>query len=866
MIRRRFLLLTFLLLGLSLTPQQSHATHMQGVDLTYECLTNCIIRVHLRAYRNCGGAIGITNNVTMTPVTQGCNAPIAVSNWSQQLTTEVTPVCATVLTQCSTPGAQITGVQEYYWFRDYDICSSPNCIISISWGSCCRNSDITSGAANQGMGISATTINTNITPCNSSPQFTNPPVPYICAGQPYVFNQGAVDPEGDQLVYSLGPCYTNNGGQVTYAPGFSPTQPLGASWNVSINSQTGDITVIPQPGLIEIAVLCVYVEEWRNGVLINTIVRDVQINVISCPNNTLPNATGVQNVVGGTATAPWEVTVCAGTPLSLDVPVIDPDAGQTHSLAWDQNIQGATFTGGGQADTITGVTPTGQFNWTPPATGVYTFLVTMQDDACPIFGQNQYTVIINVQGGLPGASISAVPTGCTNVSLNANPGTGQTGPYTYSWFGDGNLTINQNAANQTLSHTYPGPGSYEVNVEITDAFGCVSILTDTVVIPNGPTADAGPDISVCSGYNVTLGSTNLPGGQTYLWAPGTGLSSTTISDPVLNYTTPGNQPDTLDFTVSATTGFCTSIDYVTVVVYPTPVATITGNNSICAGDQTTLTANGGTSYLWSTGETTQSITVQPSQTMTYSCTAIDNGCSSQPMQYTVTVTNGPSTSIAGDNMVCAGGDVTLTATGGSAWQWSTGQTTQSIVVGNVQGSTTVSVIASDNGCPGPPATFTIDLHEKPAANFAAPEVCDGATTNFNDQSTINGGSVVAWTWDFDDPNTGTSNTSGLQNPSHDFSGPGTYTVQLIVTADNGCLDTITHQIIVNPLPTPEFTFEDICLGERANFNDASNSAAGITGWLWDFGDGTTSTFQNAGHTFTTSGLHNVVLTVTDGNG
>ncbi|MEM7036079.1 MAG: PKD domain-containing protein [Bacteroidota bacterium] len=868
--RTRFLLLiACFLLGAMTLPQTSRATHIQGIDFTYECLDSCTIRAHLRAYRNCSLAVAITNQITFNPVTPGCGQPTALTGWSPQVTVEVTPVCISTVTMCggAAPGpGVIPGVQEYYWFRDYDICSVPNCIFQISWGDCCRNSDITSGQANQGMGISATTLNTTITPCNSSPQFLNPPVPYICQGQPYVFNQGAYDPEGDSLAYSIGPCYTNTGAQVTYNGGYSATSPLGPTWSISIDAVTGDITVIPMPGNVEIGVLCIYVEEWRNGVLLNTIVRDMQINVIPCPGNTLPSCSGVTNVTGGSAVAPFEVSVCAGTQLTFDVPIVDPDAGQVQTLVWNQNIPGATFTGSGMTNAIVGNQPTGTFTWTPTQTGFYTFLVTAFDDACPIYGQNQYTIIINVVGGIVGASINATPTGCVNVSLSANPGTANTGPYTYSWFGDGNLSINTNNTQQTLSHTYPGPGSYEVNCQITDAFGCVHVITDTVIIPNGPTAGAGPDISICSGNSIVLGEANLPPGQAYLWTPATGLSNPADQQPTFSYTLPGNQPDTINFSVTATSGFCTAIDYCTVVVYPIPAANITGNVNICLGQSTTLTASGGTDFLWSTGETTQSITVSPGQNTVYSVTVSNAGCASPPASVIVFVSQGPTALISGQDMVCAGDDVTLTATGGSSWLWSTGEVTQTITVSNVQGSTTVSVVASDGGCDGPPASFTVDLHEKPAADFSAPEMCVGNQTMFTDLSSLQLGNVVAWTWDFGDPVTGAANNSFDQHPFHAFSDAGTYTVTLIVTADNGCLDTIQQQIIVNPLPVADFDFEEVCDGERVNFNDLSTSGAGVSGWHWDFGDGATSQLQNPTHLFATAGAQNVTLTVTDGHG
>lgn len=251
-------------------PQQAKATHLMGVDLVYQCLNNCTIRVLLRAYRDCTGSNFIGTNVNFVAQTPGCGQPQALGGWSAQVTTEVTPVCPGAPTRCTNPGAAINGVEEFFWYRDYNICNVPNCIFTITWTECCRNPTITSlnNPGGQQIATNATTLNTNITPCNSSPQFSNPPVPYICQGQPYTFNQGAFDPEGDSLSYSLGPCYnTLPNTLVTYAAGFSQNAPLGSSWNVSINPTTGDITVVPQPGNILTAVLCVYVGEWRNGVL-----------------------------------------------------------------------------------------------------------------------------------------------------------------------------------------------------------------------------------------------------------------------------------------------------------------------------------------------------------------------------------------------------------------------------------------------------------------------------------------------------------------------------------------------------------------------------------------------------------------------
>ena len=235
---------------LLLIPPKVKASHLMGADISYECLNNCTVRVHLRAYRDCTGSSTINITPQFVPQFFGCGPLNPVqSDWPPEIVQEVTPVCNSVTTSCGGGTGTVNGVEEYYWFRDYEICAYPNCIYTIEWESCCRNPSISSGAAGEGMFLGSTTLNTGITPCNNSPYFTVLPVPYICRGQPFVFNQGAVDPDGDSLIYTLGTCYDESiATPVPYNSGYSPSQPLGTSWDVSINQTTGDITLVPQPG------------------------------------------------------------------------------------------------------------------------------------------------------------------------------------------------------------------------------------------------------------------------------------------------------------------------------------------------------------------------------------------------------------------------------------------------------------------------------------------------------------------------------------------------------------------------------------------------------------------------------------------
>ncbi|NPD48404.1 PKD domain-containing protein, partial [Lentimicrobium sp. S6] len=122
-----------------------------------------------------------------------------------------------------------------------------------------------------------------------------------------------------------------------------------------------------------------------------------------------------------------------------------------------------------------------------------------------------------------------------------------------------------------------------------------------------------------------------------------------------------------------------------------------------------------------------------------------------------------------------------------------------------------------------------------------------------------------WWWDFGDPTSGAFNFSTAQNPTHAFTAPGIYDVQLITKAFG--YDTIIQQVIVREGPTSAFDFTTPCQGEDAIFTDLSVAgAAPIESWLWDFADGNTSTEQNPTHLYQFSGNYLVDLTVTDTNG
>jgi len=172
------------------------------------------------------------------------------------------------------------------------------------------------------------------------------------------------------------------------------------------------------------------------------------------------------------------------------------------------------------------------------------------------------------------------------------------------------------------------------------------------------------------------------------------------------------------------------------------------------------------------------------------------------------------------------------------------------------------VIYTTYSCIPDSITQLVIVNPLPVPLFTAPAVCFNNPTIFTDQTTTATGTITTWNWNFGD---GTDTL--LQNPSHTYNNPGTYTVTLIATNSFGCKDTLQQPVIVYPLPIASFSVTIVCLGNPTLFTDLTTITSGtITNWNWNFGDPNSgpnniSNAQHPSHTYTASGTFNVILTV-----
>ncbi|TVR78529.1 MAG: hypothetical protein EA412_08830 [Chitinophagaceae bacterium] len=446
---------------LILSNSQLKASHAVGGDITYICLGNNQYEITLNLYRDCAG-IGAPNTVNLTVSSQSCNQSFSTGAMSKVSFQEISPLCPQQMPQSRCNGGNLPGIEQHIY---KGIVTLPqNCTDwKFSYRLCCRNSAITNlvSPGSQRFYIEAMVNNTN-NYCNNSPYFTSLPVPYICASQVYNYNHGAIDVDGDQLVYSMITPLDNQNVNIPYVGGYNINMPMAVTGPFNFSTTTGQMNF--NPSMTQNAVVTVKVEEFRNGVLVGYTMRDIQVIVINC-SNTNPEASGING--GGSFTT----NVCAGSPLCFDILTSDPD-GDNVTLTWNSGIPGGTFT------TTGGQFPTGTFCWTPlPSdTGSHSFLVTATDDACPLTASNTYTYEIQVDNPVLTAIETIQDASCVDaldgsISLDVSGGSGN---YTFSW--SHNANINDSIANNLA------PGNYSITID--DGTNCPLVKVLDVGAPD----------------------------------------------------------------------------------------------------------------------------------------------------------------------------------------------------------------------------------------------------------------------------------------------------------------------------------------------------------------------------------------------
>ena len=491
--------------------------------------------ITVKFYRDCDGVSApgsMTLNYSSASCGQSGNATLSQTSGGQ----EITPICPGYTTTCQNSFAIITGIQEYTYQATITLpAQCADWVLSVC--ECCRNNAITTinNPGGQELCVEAMINNSiGITPCNNSPTFSIPPVPFICNSMIYCYNNGATDIDGDSLVYTLvTPLSNNSGGTVSYNGGYSVNNPAGGT--TMFDPLTGNLCLTTTSTLV--TVIAIRVDEYRNGVLIGSVIRDVQVNVINCSNNT-PVLSGFggspTNVNSNPASATY--TFCADevTPINLTIDGSDPNSSNNLNMTWNQSIPGATFN-------ITGNntnSPVGTFSWIPSSSNAssipYYFTVSVTDDACPINASYSYSYSIVINGN-PDAGISNNISVCETdppFTLFAQLGGLPTGGGT--WY-DSNSNIATNNFNPSIQ------GS-NVFTYVLDSAGSCPGDSATIIVTVNSAAPHSHIVAICYGDSIFLQNAwQTQAGiylDTFLTATCDSIIQTTLSVNILPVVTP----------------------------------------------------------------------------------------------------------------------------------------------------------------------------------------------------------------------------------------------------------------------------------------------------------------------------------------
>jgi PKD repeat protein len=523
---------------------------------------------------------------------------------------------------------------------------------------------------------------------------------------------------------------------------------------------------------------------WTNS---NTAIGLAASGTTSVPSFTATNATG--SPVTATITVTPTLSGCSGTPLTYTITVNPIPVVTVNSLTICTGGSATLTAAGGTTYSWSTGASTNPITVTPATTTSYT--VTGTTSGCTATAVSTVTVVPSLTITVNSATI------CNGSSavLTASGGT------TYSW--------STGAATNPLTVSPATTTSYTVTGTTS---GCSGTATSTVTVNPTPAVNAESNVTVCAGATVAANTfTSTPAGATFSWTNSNtsiGLAASgTTSVPAFTATNASGSPITAVIMVTPTLSGCTGspLTY-TITVNPVPVVTV-NSSTICSGGSATLTAAGGTTYSWSTGASTNPITVSPTSTTSYTVTGTSAGCTATAVS---TVTIGTSITVTVNSpSICTGSAAVLTATGGTSYSWSTGASTNPLTV-NPTSTTSYTVTATSSGCSGT-AVSTVTVNPNPAITVNSQTICNGSSATL----TASGGTTYVWS---------TGATTNPITPS-----PAATTNYTVTGTTAGCSGTAVSTVTVNASPTVNAEANVTrCAGTTVPLNNFNSTPGGST--------------------------------------
>lgn len=580
---------------------KAHATHFAGADFSMRCLGGDTFLITFNLFRDCSG-VGAPTSVNIT-LSSPCST--FTQTWQRDSLLEVSQLCPSAINNSSCNGGNLPGMQQNIYSQ---IVHLPPCNLgpwTASWTSCCRNSS--QNLQGQDSFWISGQVNNGQAPCNSTPQFNAQPIPYVCANQQVVYNFGVTEIDGDSLVYELGTPYASNVNDTvpfSTGSGYFNQNPFNVPAN--LNPQTGELTFTPTTNGFWVVKVCV--KEYRNGVQIGQICRDIQFVVESC-NNVVPfmNPLGIQGFTGsGQQLDSNSVEVCIGNNFSFFIefgdslqpgdpnatpPVLPQTFGDSVTLS--SNIQ--QVLPGANVTIVNGNPASITVSWTAvPGTAPFTtFVVNAVDDACNVSGITSAAFDVTVVPATYAGPDQRLCQGEDTAFVNVVGGT----EFEWSVISGDPLLFGVNFSDTTGTNgqnvwMFPNkPTTYQVVSNLSGA--CINTDTITIIPSRNFTLNMFGDTLVCPNDSISnfllsaipdTGTTTVPFDFNYQWTGGTLLDFDTIQSPTATI----NETRTFQVTVASDSG-CVKSGEVTVTFapnFPDSIGISFLDSILCIGDST----------------------------------------------------------------------------------------------------------------------------------------------------------------------------------------------------------------------------------------------------------------------------------------
>jgi len=479
---------------------------------------------------------------------------------------------------------------------------------------------------------------------------------------------------------------------------------------------------------------------------------------------------------------------------------------------------------------------------------------------------NSVTHPVNVAAG-PLANFNFASTRCQDSPLSFQDNSQTNGGgviITWKWdFGDPGSGVNNISYLQNPSHIYSSGGTYQVKLIVININSCSDTTINPVIINSKPSAHYATD-TVCKNDTTHFTDLSVAHSGTLVawnWNFGDGITST-LQNPTHRYA----QAGTYNVTLTVQNSLSCQSDTVGQVLVKTPPVALFNHDDACSGsatqfnDLSTTTAGVINQWHWDFGDGDTSNLQNPAHiyanygiyTVVLTVTNTLHCSASFSLQVSVYVR--PNSSFTYYSKYCPKGQVTFTdhstASGVPivSWFWtfkpgSNSTDENPTFIYPVTDTTyNVSLVVIDaNGCKDT-IIQPVNVVHGVSFTFISDSVCFGKTTHFQPLNLAQGDTIHDLNWNFGDPSSGIHNESAAYNPTHQFSGPGTYIVRLSAFNSDDCMDSIFRGVIVYQNPVADFSFDTIpyCDSTVIFHNLSLGNASAIDSLIWIFGDGDTT--------------------------